>query len=340
VPRLVKAKWGAVRRTLRQVAGAWLPNEACVELALAEVLSAIELEAEPERPVPLVQRARAARADLDAAPAPTPAVPVEPSPFVLSLLAGLEDASPRELDRRLCRAAALERGWLARVGALLLTFADLGGPRALGFRSLDGYARERLAMSARKARVLLRLERACRLAPVLGEAWHSGRITVSEAQALVPLLLAPGSEPFHAAWIKRAGAVTVRRLEDDVEHALASGTLDPSGLPALPDPAGVQTGAQTTDTETDVWVANVPSDVARLFRACLHSVARRLNRGPGAAFEAMLDHAIESWRVPMPRAHSVFERDGWRCQAARRSGTSTRTTCCSAPRAVATTSRT
>ncbi|MEN8162048.1 MAG: hypothetical protein ABFS41_18405 [Myxococcota bacterium] len=57
----------------------------------------------------------------------------------------------------------------------------------------------------------------------------------------------------------------------------------------------------------------MPADVARLFRACLHSVARRLNRGPGAALEAMFDHAIASWRVSIPRAHRVFERDGWRC---------------------------
>jgi hypothetical protein len=36
----------------------------------------------------------------------------------------------------------------------------------------------------------------------------------------------------------------------------------------------VQTGAEATHGETDVWVANVPADVARLFRACLSSVAR------------------------------------------------------------------
>jgi hypothetical protein len=54
-------------------------------------------------------------------------------------------------------------------------------------------------------------------------------------QALVPLPLAPGSEPFHAAWIARAAEVTVRRLEDDVEHALATGALDPARLPDLPE---------------------------------------------------------------------------------------------------------
>jgi hypothetical protein len=122
--------------------------------------------------------------------------------------------------------------------------------------------------------------------------------------------------------------VTVRRLEDDVEHALATGALDPLLLPELPEaglcdrkalddpldlPAGVQIGAEHRDDETDVWVANVPADVARLFRACLCSVARRLNTSPGRALEAMLDHAIASWWVPTPRAYRVFARDGWRC---------------------------
>jgi hypothetical protein len=58
---------------------------------------------------------------------------------------------------------------------------------------------------------------------VLGDARHEGRIISSQAHALVPLVLAPGSELFHAARIERAAEVTVRRLEDDVEHALATG---------------------------------------------------------------------------------------------------------------------
>jgi hypothetical protein len=79
-------------------------------------------------------------------------------------------------------------------------------------------------------------------------------------------------------------------------------------------PEGVQIGARPmARQETDVWVANVPADVARLFRACLCSVARRLNASPGRALEAMFDHAVASWWVPTPRAHRLFARDGWRC---------------------------
>jgi hypothetical protein len=114
-----------------------------------------------------------------------------------------------------------------------------------------------------------------------------------------------------------------------VEHALATDAFDPARLPELPEagvcdpealddpldlPEGVQTGARhMARQETDVWVANVAADVARLFRACLCSVARRLNTSPGRALGAMFDHAIASWWVSTPRAHRVFARDGWRC---------------------------
>jgi hypothetical protein len=291
-PQQVKCKWGYVKRVLRRVAGGWLPTETCAELVAAEVLSAIRLEVDPEALPPVAGRVRSGGAGPVAEPARTPDVPVPASPFIEALVAGLEDADPRELDSRLRRAAALEQGLLARIGPLLLAFADARGPFQLGFRSLDSYARERLAISPRKARALLRMERACALAPALGEAWRSGRITASQSQVLVPLVLVAGSEPFHSAWVARAAEVTVRRLDDDVEHALASGAFDPALLPELPE--GVQIGAEHKGTETDVWVANVPADVGRLFRACLGSVARRLNTGPGAALEAMFDHCIDA----------------------------------------------
>jgi 5-methylcytosine-specific restriction endonuclease McrA len=122
--------------------------------------------------------------------------------------------------------------------------------------------------------------------------------------------------------------VTLRRLEDDVDRALASGAFDPAQLAELPDfsnladldeipgcPEGVQIGARPMGGgETHHWVANVPADVARLFRACLCSVQRRLSASPGPALEAMFLHCIDTWRPRrVPREQRVFERDGWRC---------------------------
>ena len=237
-----------------------------------------------------------------------------------ALTAGLDAARPRELDARLCRAAALERTWLARIGSLLLAFLDARGPHAFGFRSLDAFAREQLGWSPRAARALLRIERAAACSAPFAAAWRAGRLSGRQAQTLVPLVLAPGSAPFHAAWLERAQSVTVRRLEDDVDHALETGAFDPALLPALPLalppalPSGVQIGARPMGDESNsTWVANVPADVGRLFRACLCSVQRRLGAGPATALEAMLEHCLATWRWRVPKEYRVFERDGWRC---------------------------
>ena len=65
------------------------------------------------------------------------------------------------------------------------------------------------------------------------------------------VVIAAESGPWQAAWIERAGRVSVRRLEDDVDRALATGNLDPEALPRLPepvalDPAGLQMGARSS----------------------------------------------------------------------------------------------
>ena len=273
------------------------------------------------------------------------------SRFVLALREGLGEADAFELDRRLRRAAALERGLLCRMGPLLRAVADAKGYRSLGLRSLDEYARERLGMAPRKARALLRVERACCRSVALREAWQAGRISWSQAQTLVAVVSAPDGGAFAAAWIERAARVSVRRLADDVEDALERGDLDPARLPALPElgvgapeawgrearsPEGVQTRARPTPWRERSRVVVVSSpEVVRLFRACLATVQLALEQieqiekpggrggrpvSPGEALEAMCDHVIEVWSAPerrLPawerRARRVYERDGWRC---------------------------
>ena len=110
----------------------------------------------------------------------------------------------------------------------------------------------------------------------------------------------------------------MRRLEEDVERALATSAFDPSSLSV-----DVQTGAQHTVQEKTVQIFFAAhADVARLFKAVLATVQRRIERLNGRtaseseAFDAMLEHCFEPWEVPnvvVPRDHRVFERDGWRC---------------------------
>ena len=111
-----------------------------------------------------------------------------------------------------------------------------------------------------------------------------------------------------AGWLAHAEQVSVRRLEEDVER----GSID-----------GAQTGAHSTAAgETLPLVFTAPADVARLFRAVLGTVQRRIERrerrtaSESEALDAMLEHCFETWGVlgsKVRREHRVFERDGWRC---------------------------
>jgi hypothetical protein len=336
-----RAKWYAARQLARRMAGESLPRWACAEAVAAEVISAIGLEVEPE-PEPEPKHSEASGVDRAAgeplrggsrveehaaSPATSPGVceagpssPPSPEAFVESLVAGLESADAFELDARLRRALRLEQRHLARIGPWLLTVASERLFRDLGYRSLDDYAREELGMAPSRARALLRLERLAVVSPVFREAWRAGLISWTQAHALAPLLVLERSLPWHGAWIERAGHVTVRRLENDVDHAVATDQLDPSSLPALP--AGLQTGARPTHSEGGARLfLTAPRDVARLFRAVLATVQRHIERARGRpssqnqAFETMLDHAIEAWgrSRSVPKKYRVFSRDGWRC---------------------------
>jgi len=147
----------------------------------------------------------------------------------------------------------------------------------------------------------------------------------------VPLLLEPGAARYRSEWVAHAQRVTMRRLGDDVERALALGDFAPPPLaPSAEeidldaDPAGLQTGAITHfQKESERLFFRTHPEVAQLFRAVLATVQRRTERIRGRpcrasdALEAMLDHALATWRPKKRtrRDYKVFERDGWRCTA-------------------------
>jgi hypothetical protein len=85
-----------------------------------------------------------------------------------------------------------------------------------------------------------------------------------------------------------------------------------------------QTGAHPTPPERATrFFFTGPREVARLFRAVLATVQRRIERQTGRtgrivteseALGVMLEHFLAVWGQPrIPKAHAVFERDGWRC---------------------------
>jgi hypothetical protein len=170
---------------------------------------------------------------------------------------------------------------------------------------MDEYARERLGISPRKARALLRLERAGRKARLLREAYRDGQLSWVQAHALVPMLATAAAH--QGAWIDWASRVTVRRLQEDVERALVLHETDPerfeetAGLPVVRGEAqgdakdeerGAaqrdaatperQTGAKPTHSDETCRIFwNGPRDVAQLFRAVLCTVRRHIERRTG-----------------------------------------------------------
>ena len=208
------------------------------------------------------------------------------------------------------------------MAALLIDVAQSRAYRWRGLPNLAAFARERLGMSPRKAQALLRLERAGELCPELRAAFRSGDLSWVQAHALVPILDLDHSQRWRAAWVAHAAAVTVRRLEDDVERAIATDQLDPSSL-SNSNSEEVQTGASpTVQSETIHLFFTAPADVARLFQGVLATVQRRIERKTGRtaseseALDAMLEHCFATWssaNAEIPPDHRVFERDGWRC---------------------------
>ena len=165
----------------------------------------------------------------------------------------------------------------------------------------------------------------------LRAAFAEGRLSWVQAHILVPLLLEPAAARHREGWVAHAQRVTVRRLGDDVERALALGDFAPPPLaPSAEeidldsDPAGLQTGAISHfQKENERLFFRTAPEVAQLFRAVLATVQRRIERIRGRpcrasdALEAMLDHALATWRPKKRtrRDYVVFERDGWRCTA-------------------------
>jgi hypothetical protein len=117
----------------------------------------------------------------------------------------LDACSPRQLDRRFPRAIAFLQAADQEIGRILQHVVGRKLYRELGFESFERYVSERLNLSARTARRLVRLARAAREVPQVASAFREGRIALLQAE----VLLRGGS----VEWAER---VTLLRLEEDV----------------------------------------------------------------------------------------------------------------------------
>jgi len=321
----VRARWWHARQLANRVAGHALSPAAFFEALTAEVLSAVSLDAECDDAEQVPREAMASERD-GVSPLTIDASGAAP-PLVAPLARDLDAADAFELDARLAEAVRLEAQQLARVASLLDFVVAFGLHRDLGFGGLDAYAEERLGMAPSRARALLRIARAGGVCPPLREAFAAGRLSWVQAHALVPLLLDPAAAAHRSAWIEHAARVSVRRLSNDVESALATGAFAP-GTAGGGGGEVLQTGANARPRTDNVRLFFTGSpELAHLFRAALATVQRRLERVLGRpsceseALEAMLEHAIQAWEAlgrrpgAPPREHRVLARDGWRCTA-------------------------
>jgi hypothetical protein len=306
--RRVRRLWSETVELARRVAGAPLTQAQAAEAIAAEGLSALpatddawpSLGAPP--PVPDPDEVRTGHVDWTAVREALPA-------DVAALAVGLDGLGAFALDERLQAAVRALRQIDWQTGRLLRVFLDRRLQRAFGYPSAARYIRERLGMSARKARALVALERKTWEAPAFGDAYRAGTLSAVRALAILPVV----RETAAAAWVARAGEVTVRRLAEEVEWALVTG----EPMPPAPDTALALTERQMRarpDWEVeDAEIAfSAPASVVSIFRTAVLTFA-----APGGSFarglEDLLHHARDTWRGLPAHRDPVFARDGWRC---------------------------
>jgi hypothetical protein len=112
------------------------------------------------------------------------------------------------------------------MGPLLVRVWKRWVHRALGYTTREAYARERLGMDPTRARALVRLERTAVESEPFARGYRSGALSWVQANELAPLVSADPLGRFVEDWVAWAGRVTVRRLREDVERAVALSETD------------------------------------------------------------------------------------------------------------------
>ena len=303
----VATKWAAALELARRMAGENLSAAECAEAIAAECASAVGSFEQPQALEPTrcstAPRAceRAAEAESGLRGEVWPQLrwktrPSRKSARLARLARGLEECSPRELDRRLRAAIAFLQQVDFEVGRILRQVLERKLYRELGFESFERYVQERLDLSPRTARRLVRLARAEHGAPEVASAFREGRITLLQAE----VLLRGGSVEAREK-LELALRVTLRRLEDEVlprrvafwappeVAALFEALVARVGLEAMLDHAiatWLEAGAQFedyADFTRDGFRCTVPGCTARR-NLQSHHIWFRSARGPDVAW--------------------------------------------------------
>jgi hypothetical protein len=303
----VATKWAAALELARRMAGENLSAWECAEAIAAECASAVggpEVLASPRRPPPLPARGCGEESESGLRAELWPKLRWSArlsrrSGRLERLARGLEDCAPRELDRRLRAAMAFLKPVNFEIGRILRQVLERKLYRELGVESFERYVQERLDLSPRTARRLVRLARAEHGAPGLASAFREGRITLLQAEVLLRGGSVEARENLEA--LELALRVTLRRLEDEVlprrvafwappeVAALFEALLARVGLEAMLDHAiatWLEAGAQFddyADFERDGYRCTVPACTARR-NLQSHHIRFRSACGPDVAW--------------------------------------------------------
>jgi hypothetical protein len=194
---------------------------------------------------------------------------------ITALGEGLDARPAREIDRRLRAVVAFLQAVDLEMGRILRQMQDRRLFRELGFAGLARYAAERLDLSASTAGRLVALARAELRAPEVARAFREGRIHAFQAHLVGRVAAADRAGA--RAWVERAQAVSLRRLEEETE--------------AVPRP---------------LIAFRAPPAAARFFLGMLERAG---------SLERLLAHAIVAWveQGEQFEDYATFERDGFRC---------------------------
>ncbi len=196
-------------------------------------------------------------------------------------------------------------------GALLRQVRDRRLWSQLGFADFDGYVRERLAMSARTARRLIRAEAAGWRHPSLKTACTEGHLTPLKASVLIRVLDLGLKPATTYRWIEYARRMTLTRLTDAVDWACARAAADPlwvrrDGAPPHPSvrfDGGTINGSAVSDAAaTADGVAAAGSAAAQGSAAAPGSALTVDNEGSNERRPMLAGSAVSASQAPPPFA--------------------------------------
>ena len=372
VPGWMIGKTHTVLRLVNKVAGASFPEGTRWEFVAAEFLSGMPASP-PSPPSPTIPRSfkipspittnegqrrvmtndgpvlrnlepATAPDAMSSAPAPTPASGATPRGEAPTPAPDLPPPrlTPWELHAALKDSSVSGAAASHELGRLLRQIRHRHLWYAVGYPSFDRYVRERLDISPRTARRLIRSEAAGRRHPLLKKACVEGRLTPLKASVLARALDLGLKQGMTHRWIEYARRMSLLRLTDAVDWACARAAADPQwarldGAPPHPSfrfggalIGRTMAGDGDDATELRPMLATSETCTLRMWltsgeRRALERAIKgvRAARGPDwplwACINDLLDHFAGTYEDPAYRALSrhtpVLVRDDWQCQA-------------------------